>query len=172
MATPTALSASHIHSDLGQYLNIQHSSSPLQGEHKSHGSYFVPYLKHDVAFTSLRLVIFQIDSKSATPIAHILREQLSDAEVFVLIHQYQQYSKAIQQQEDSRSKRPLVKAAKPLLPPKLRAKIDEAREKHADNLGVGKMVDVEIMYTGTAASIGAMEFDRHAIEGFVRFTNA
>ena len=117
---------------------------------------FVPYALHDVVFTALRHVVFQVDRRSSTPIAHLMRSRLSDGDVFALINEY--HTSVAEKATKSGWKSDISKQksrAKPksLSCVKLRAKIEEARSWHATRLREQGMRDVDVLYRGDAAKL-------------------
>ncbi len=96
-----------------------------------------PDTEHDMAFTCLRLKIFQIDPWSAAPITDILRGRLGDANTFDLVNGNTA---------------------------KLKVEISKARKVHSINLRKGGLIDVDIKYTAHKASVPVFEADKDAIE--------
>lgn len=129
----------------------------------SSSSHFIPYRLHDVVFTSLRLVIFKIDPTSATPIAHHLRNDLNDAEIFKLLGDLQSGERGIESHPkgwiESRFQR--CKA--------LKEKMAEAKIKHAIHLRDEGAVDVDIIYSVPSYQVLPFKADKEKLEHLVSF---
>lgn len=111
--------------------------------------------EQDLLFTSLRHVIFQIDRRSATAVAHILRDELCDAQIYDLIGDFRA-------SENDRMKKKIVRRTK------LEAKMDEARAKHAVKLRNLGMRDVNVMYHGDEAKLCIFKADKELLVQRVR----
>ena len=153
---------SGLKSDPLEVSRVSESTLAYQQAHHRDSPWFEQIGPHDVMFQALRLVIFRIDERSATPIAHLLREELNDAEVFQLIDDY--HSSAMEKAPKLPNKIKLATSvsiykqdeivkAKSVSFAKLRAKMEYGRKKHATNLRNGDFVDVDIMYHGDEAKL-------------------
>lgn len=159
------LSRSRLESDVRQHQRRHIYGRPLQ-KLSSTASHHVSFRPYDVVFTSLRLVIFQLDPKSATPIAHIIRDELDDGDVFELI-------KGLDLHMQRAS--PLTSAPLPASYPRnqspcialLRSKIDAARVKHAEFLRDNGMIDVDIIYKCSKYEVEPLKSDKEIMEAQV-----
>ena len=134
------------------------------------GSKTKPCPQLSLEFISLRHVIFDINPKSATPIARILRAELTDREILDLLEAFhdsapeeasishaEATSHFLWQQDEPVTKRTIGCA-------KLHRLIDDARCKHAVRLRDGGLVDVEIMYVNHPNLVMTFKEDKLAIE--------
>ncbi|KAK3071723.1 hypothetical protein LTR53_008118 [Teratosphaeriaceae sp. CCFEE 6253] len=105
---------------------------------------FVPTGPYDVTLASLRMVVFQVDHTSATPIAQVIREERNDIQICDLIAQCRispPTKVADGNAPNGIGERRVVLDAGPL------GKVmKEARIKHAENLRDTGFVDVDIVY--------------------------
>lgn len=134
--------------------------------------HFIPRIAYDTLFAALRHVIFKVDRKSATPIAHIIFESCSDAEVVELAsgicpiggrdaHLYELWW---QQSEEQKLKHaPYAR---------LRAKIEQARDFHSAQLREHGYEDVDIIYWGSQSNYTFMKADEVEIKKSVSLISA
>ena len=119
---------------------LPYRSQQKEEESKWTAAHFIPDRSLGLVYMSLRFVVFQVDSKSATPIAYLLRQRLSDAQIYELIHDFNDEKK------------------------KIREKIGEVRMVHSLRLRNAEMADVNIMYSGELAGIKIFKEDQEVIE--------
>lgn len=132
--------------------------APKTAEH------FIPRMSYDTMFAALRHVIFKIDRKSATPIAHIIYDSCTDAELSELSsgvcpiggRDLYLYELWWQQAESKKLKHPPYA--------RLRAKIEEAREHHSRQLREHGYEDVDITYWSGEANYTFMKADEIEIK--------
>ncbi|KAF2480364.1 hypothetical protein BDY17DRAFT_191431 [Neohortaea acidophila] len=127
--------------------------------HPTEASHFIPYNRHDVAFTSLRLMVYHIDSRSATPIAHLLQQELGDVKAQELLTLF--CSSVRGNPRESNGKREIINLA---AFKQVCAKIEEARKQHAVRLRRADMQDVDVRYFGSQATIEKFKADKLAVE--------
>lgn len=148
-------------------------SNPLLPDVPSTGAHFIPETPYDTAFLSLRLMVFQVDRKSATPIAHIIfSEGGGGGETFGLIDKLcpaldvlnRVGGRAAWWDQDEKAKLEWAPHAK------FRKKIDEARKIHGIRLHDAGMKDVEIWYSGREATIETFKADQTRILSTVSVT--
>ena len=128
-------------------------------------SHFIPKLIYDVAFISLRHMVFKVDSKSATPIAHILHESVfgkggGSGEMYGLIDDLYppggHKTKWFERSEEVKLRWPKYA--------RFRKMIDEARRTHAVRLRNAGMVDVDVLFAGFESGIAIYKRDQEIIE--------
>lgn len=109
----------------------------------------VPHQGYDVAFASLRMVVYQIDRTSAAHVAQEIRDKFSDAEVLELINGFTASHLMAVSKKPHQSRTKLFAFDEEQRPARLGAlskAIEEGRGRHAEWLRDRHMVDVDIMY--------------------------
>jgi len=155
-----------LESDLQQHQRRQIYGRPLK-QLSSAASHYTSYRVYDVVFTSLRMIVFQIDPTSATPIAHIIRDELNDAQVFDLIENISEPT------THWKLGRKYVKSFATVHPDRaarydaLRRKMAEARIKHAEFLREEGLRDVDIIYKCSKYEVEPFKTDKEKIKAAV-----
>ncbi|KAI7668371.1 hypothetical protein KC319_g6412, partial [Hortaea werneckii] len=124
-------------------------------------SQILPYRRYDLVFDSLRNVIFGLDKKSAMPIAHIIRDSMTDTQICALIDGIcgPEMPMAKHLREGG-----LTEAARKANIDKLSQKVEGARVKHAQNLRERGLRDVEVVYKCDGLKIEPFKTDKEVIE--------
>ncbi|KAI6857608.1 hypothetical protein KC343_g6502 [Hortaea werneckii] len=125
-------------------------------------SQILPYRRYDLVFDSLRNVIFGLDKKSAMPIAHIIRDSMTDTQICTLIDGICGREKPMAKHLREGG---LTEAARKANIDKLSQKMEEARVKHAQNLRESGLRDVEVVYKCDGLKIEPFKTDKEVIEG-------
>ncbi|KAI7083556.1 hypothetical protein KC356_g7488 [Hortaea werneckii] len=155
---------SALHSQLEENLR-QHQQWKPYGKPSNNlitaASQILPYRRYDLVFDSLRNVIFGLDRRSAMPIAHIIRDSMTDTQICALIN-------GICGPEKSMAKHlkggGLTEAARKANIDKLGQKMEEARVKHGKNLRESGLRDVEVVYKCDGLKIEPFKTDKEVIE--------
>lgn len=142
--------------------NLGEAESMNLPGHPTEASHFIPYNRHDVAFTSLRLMVYHIDSRSATPIAHLLQQELGEVKAQELLTLFCSSVRA--KPREFNGKREIINLA---AFKQVCAKIEEARKQHAVRLRRADMQDVDVRYFGSQATIEKFKADKLAVESSV-----
>ncbi|KAI7281550.1 hypothetical protein KC345_g4058 [Hortaea werneckii] len=124
-------------------------------------SQILPYRRYDLVFDSLRNVIFGLDKKSAMPIAHIIRDSMTDTQICALIDGICGPEKPMAKHLREGG---LTEAARKANIDKLSQKMEEARVKHAQNLRESGLRDVEVVYKCDGLKIEPFKTDKEVIE--------
>ncbi|KAK4545781.1 hypothetical protein LTR36_002735 [Oleoguttula mirabilis] len=151
--------------DVRQHQRRRIYGRPLQ-KLSSAASHYVAYQPYDVVFTSLRLVVFQIEPTSATPIAHIIRDALTDGDVFELIKGLDLHVPAAASKQGGAHGTTETSVLKDQLTRYglLCDKIKEARVKHAERLRDDGMVDVDVIYKCSKYQVEPFKTDKEIME--------
>ncbi|KAI7337353.1 hypothetical protein KC315_g2360 [Hortaea werneckii] len=124
-------------------------------------SQILPYRKYDLVFDSLRNVIFGLDKRSAMPIAHIIRDNMTDTQICALIDGICGPEKPMAKHLREGG---LTEAARKANIDKLSQKMENARVEHAKNLRESGLRDVEVVYKCDGLKIEPFKTDKEVIE--------
>lgn len=131
---------------------------------------FIPDEPYDTLFTAMRHMIFKVNRKSATLIAHTLSQTCTSVEIVELIRNLcpestspknLNYDKWWEKSDDEKFEHPPYA--------KFHAKIEEARKFYAISLHGAGFEDVDITYSGAQANYGIVKEDEEAIRNTVSF---
>lgn len=126
----------------------------------------LPYYMTDLLFLSLRMAIYQVSRKSATPIARLIRDNNGDAELYCLLADYRLGSSQLATAEPGSYDHELFEMTEVVTGPcaKFRRAIAKARQEHALNLRQAALCDVDLLYEGKAAKVMTFRGDKEFIE--------
>ncbi|GAB1741388.1 hypothetical protein NU219Hw_g6622t1 [Hortaea werneckii] len=124
-------------------------------------SHILPYRKYDMVFDSLYNVIFGLEKKSAMPIAHIIRDSMTDTQICALIDGICGPEKPMARHLREGG---LTEAARKANIDRLSKKMDDARVEHSKNLRKSGLRDVEVVYKCDGLKIEPFKTDKEVIE--------
>lgn len=168
-------SASPVRSGLKPYIREQlhhRDQGSRLPDNPSVAAHFIPHKEvYDVAFISLRHMVFKVDGKSATPISHILHGSVvakggGSGEICGLIEDLcppgRRRTTWFEQSEEVKLRWPKYA--------RFRGMIEDARKQHAIRLRDAGMVDVDVLFAGFESGVAIYKRDQEIINKTVSIT--
>lgn len=127
----------------------------------------------DLLLPCLQAVIFEVDPRSATPIAVLMREDMSEDEIFKLIEKHNAEKEKMP--EDAlnvpdnhgffwkMNRANAINTRNIQLPPTMKQAIDKYRSKYAEELRDSNLRDIDVLYVGEQATIHAFKIDQEKV---------
>jgi hypothetical protein len=135
-------------------------------------SHFLPMGHTDVLFTALRHVIYQIEPTSATPIATVIREELTDAQMYSLLADTHITPPIVRPRRtvETHNRKPSTTSEQRIIRADALKKIMvEARNKHARQLLSYGHRDVDIIYKCSRYQVEPFRSDKEKLQALVCF---